>query len=95
MRSRSALDGFLTRSRHLQRPRQAADAHLANGAINARAAAVAASGAFTTIWMRNSTITANGRGLNAGPGAKIISFGGNAVSGNDVDGAFTLTFPQN
>ena len=55
------------------------------------AAAVAALGSKTTIRVRNSTITANGRGLNAGPGAKIISFGGNVLAGNAIDGAFTST----
>ena len=58
------------------------------------AAAVAALGSKTTIRVRNSTITANGRGLNAGPGAKIISFGGNVLAGNAIDGAFTSTVPQ-
>ena len=45
-----------------------------------------------TVRVRNSTIVGNGgRGLSAGPGAKIISLGGNVVAGNAIDGTFTST----
>jgi hypothetical protein len=52
---------------------------------------VAAIGANATVRLSNSTVTGNARGLNTGSGGKIISHGGNLVSGNTVDGAFTST----
>ena len=53
---------------------------------------VQATAGLTTVRVRNSTIVGNGgRGLSAGPRAKIISLGGNVVAGNAIDGTFTST----
>jgi hypothetical protein len=52
---------------------------------------VAANGLNATVRMQDSQITGNGRGLQPGAGSKLISIGGNMVSGNTINGAFTAT----
>ena len=55
---------------------------------------VIANGAGVTVRMRDSTVTANARGLLAAASGKLISGGGNTVAGNTVDGAFSSTIVQ-
>ncbi len=52
---------------------------------------VATNGLNATVRIQNSQITGNGRGLQPGAGSKLISIGGNMVSGNTINGAFTAT----
>ena len=52
------------------------------------------SGANTTVRMRDSTVTGNARGIIFTAGGKLISNGGNVVTGNTIDGAFSSTVAQ-
>lgn len=47
----------------------------------------------TRAWLNATTITHNAKGLEATKGGQILSFGNNALAGNDVDGAPTQTLP--
>lgn len=47
---------------------------------------VDASGTSSTVWLGNSSVTANGTGLELS-GGKLLSFGNNQVFGNTTDGA--------
>jgi hypothetical protein len=55
---------------------------------------VVATGPNATIRLGNSTVTGNARGLAVASSGKMISQGGNVVSGNTVDGTFTSTVAQ-
>jgi hypothetical protein len=52
---------------------------------------VSTTGANATARVQDSQITGNGRGLQALNGSKLISIGGNMLSGNNVNGSFTAT----
>jgi hypothetical protein len=52
---------------------------------------VRSQGSGTTVRISRSSVTGNGRGLNAVSGGRIISFGNNAVHGNGNNGAPTAT----
>ena len=54
---------------------------------------IVVSGANAVVRIANSSISNNVRGLLPAASGKIISQGGNVVSGNTVDGAFTSTLP--
>jgi len=56
--------------------------------------AVVANGANSTVRLSNSAVTGNTRGLAVASSGKMISQGGNVVSGNTVDGTFTSTVAQ-
>jgi hypothetical protein len=52
---------------------------------------VSANGSNAIVRIRNSTVTRNATGLSTVSGGKIISFGGNVVTSNSSNGAFTQT----
>lgn len=58
---------------------------------NNAGAALSSQGAAALVYLSASTITASGIGINAGGGGSVLSFGNNAVAGNQVDGAPTGT----
>lgn len=47
----------------------------------------------STVFLNQSVITGNNRGMVVGSGASVISFGNNVIAGNKVDGAPTQTLP--
>ena len=55
---------------------------------------IVAVGANSTVRLGNSVVTGNARGLIVSLSGKIVSQGGNVVSGNTVDGAFSSTVAQ-
>jgi hypothetical protein len=55
---------------------------------------VVSNGVNTTVRMRDSTVTGNARGIIFANSGKLISQGGNVVSGNTVDGVFSSTVAQ-
>jgi len=55
---------------------------------------IGASGANATVRVRNSIVTGNGTGLQIASSGKLISHGGNVVTGNTTNGAFTSTVAQ-
>jgi hypothetical protein len=48
---------------------------------------VATNAASSTVWLGNSSVTANSTGLDLISGGKLLSFGNNQVAGNTTDGA--------
>jgi hypothetical protein len=51
------------------------------------------SGTNTTVRIRDSTVSGNGRGLAGAATSNLISQGGNTVAGNTVDGLFSSSQP--
>jgi hypothetical protein len=44
-------------------------------------------GSSATVWLGNSSVTANTVGLEVGGGGQVLSFGNNQIAGNTTDGA--------
>lgn len=55
---------------------------------------VISNGNNTTVRMRNSTVTGNARGIIFSNSGKLISGGGNLVTGNTVNGTFSSSVAQ-
>jgi len=56
---------------------------------------VVTTGSTAIARVANTTITGNGIGVQANSSSQIVSFGTNRRNGNDTDGAFSSTIPQN